>query len=95
MFISSARIEKLTVVPSRIVADSMDMLKKIGLIAASAILLISSGCGYHTAGQATRIPSNIRNIAIPAFGNQTQTFASSKKSLRRWFVSLLAARNSA
>jgi len=32
------------------------------------------GCGYHTAGRATRLPENVRTIAVPAFVNQTQTY---------------------
>ena len=33
-----------------------------------------SGCGYHTAGHATRLPASVRTIAVPAFVNQTQTY---------------------
>ncbi len=33
-----------------------------------------SGCGYHTAGKAVRVPVNVRTIAIPGFVNQTQTY---------------------
>ena len=33
-----------------------------------------SGCGYHTAGHATRIPASVRVIAVPVFVNQTQTY---------------------
>lgn len=32
------------------------------------------GCGYHTAGHANLLPSDLRTIAIPAFVNQTQTY---------------------
>jgi len=32
------------------------------------------GCGYHTAGHATRLPATIHNIAVPVFTNQTQTY---------------------
>ena len=32
------------------------------------------GCGYHTAGHATRIPASVRTIAVPVFVNQTQTY---------------------
>jgi outer membrane lipopolysaccharide assembly protein LptE/RlpB len=42
----------------------------IFLLAAVATL----GCGYHTAGHATRIPASVRTIAIPIFVNQTQTY---------------------
>src|SRR6476661_10859219 len=33
-----------------------------------------SACGYHTAGHANLLPSDLRTIAIPAFVNQTQTY---------------------
>jgi hypothetical protein len=32
------------------------------------------GCGYHTAGHANLLPSDLRSVAIPAFVNQTQTY---------------------
>ncbi len=38
------------------------------------ILLLSTGCGYHTAGHAVTLPSNVQTIAIPAFVNRTQTY---------------------
>jgi outer membrane lipopolysaccharide assembly protein LptE/RlpB len=34
----------------------------------------TAGCGYHTAGHANLLPSDLRTIAIPAFVNQTQTY---------------------
>jgi Lipopolysaccharide-assembly len=49
-------------------------------IAAAARMLALIGCavmvacGYHTAGHATLLPSDLRTIAIPAFVNQTQTY---------------------
>ncbi len=55
-------------------ANSKNVLKAILLIAMSMGLLLG-GCGYSTAGKATRVPANIHNIAIPAFINQTQTYA--------------------
>ncbi|HEV2961862.1 MAG TPA: LPS assembly lipoprotein LptE [Candidatus Angelobacter sp.] len=33
-----------------------------------------AGCGYHTAGRASRLPTSVRTIAIPGFKNQTQTY---------------------
>src|SRR6185369_794713 len=38
------------------------------------LCLVTAGCGYHTAGHATTIPTNVQTIAIPAFVNQTQTY---------------------
>jgi outer membrane lipopolysaccharide assembly protein LptE/RlpB len=58
------------------VADSKNMLKRslLAAIVGMAALLLS-GCGYSRAGKAVKIPANVRTIAVPAFGNQTQTFA--------------------
>jgi outer membrane lipopolysaccharide assembly protein LptE/RlpB len=36
--------------------------------------IVTLGCGYHTAGHATRIPASVRTIAVPVFVNQTQTY---------------------
>ena len=33
-----------------------------------------AGCGYHTAGRANLLPSDLRTIAIPAFVNHTQIY---------------------
>src|SRR4051794_24166709 len=54
-------------------ANSSFMLarKLLVLIAVSTTL---SGCGYHTAGKAVRIPASVQTVAIPAFVNQTQTY---------------------
>lgn len=38
------------------------------------LISLLSGCGYHTMGHASRLPANIRTIAIPGFKNQTQTY---------------------
>lgn len=48
----------------------MRFARHIFLLAALATL----GCGYHTAGHATRIPASVRTIAVPVFINQTQTY---------------------
>ena len=47
------------------------------MLVASAILtltLATSGCGYHAAGKAVRIPPYVKTLAVPAFVNQTQTY---------------------
>jgi len=40
----------------------------------TALLLGATGCGYHTAGHAVRIPESIHTIAVPAFTNRTHTY---------------------
>jgi len=39
-----------------------------------ATFFTNLACGYHTAGHANLLPSDLRTIAIPAFVNQTQTY---------------------
>ena len=41
--------------------------------ALAVLVLLSTGCGYHTAGKANLLPSDLRTLAVPAFVNQTQT----------------------
>jgi outer membrane lipopolysaccharide assembly protein LptE/RlpB len=40
----------------------------------ASLCAFSTGCGYHTAGHANLLPSNLRVLAVPAFVNQTQTY---------------------
>ncbi len=42
-------------------------------LALTACLLLA-GCGYHTAGKASRLPQQLRTIAVPAFVNKTQSY---------------------
>jgi len=37
-------------------------------------LLLTSACGYHTAGHAVTVPDDVHTVAIPAFVNQTHTY---------------------
>lgn len=46
----------------------------IRMLAALVACAIAGGCGYHTAGRANLLPSDLRTIAVPAFVNQTQTY---------------------
>lgn len=38
------------------------------------LLMMSVGCGYHTAGHSVQLPENVKTIAIPAFKNETLTY---------------------
>jgi outer membrane lipopolysaccharide assembly protein LptE/RlpB len=38
------------------------------------VILLSTGCGYHTAGKANLLPADLRTLAVPAFVNQSQTY---------------------
>lgn len=47
---------------------------RLGLGLLAACCFLGAGCGYHTAGHASLLPSDLRTIAVPAFVNQTQTY---------------------
>ena len=49
-------------------------MKNYVLTASLLLLLLSTGCGYHTAGQAAKLPAGIHTIAIPTFANNTQNY---------------------
>ena len=49
--------------------------KTLAVAALAAVLMLATGCGYHTAGsQASRLPTDVHTIAIPAFLNTTNGF---------------------
>lgn len=46
-----------------------------GYLLVTALVGISlTGCGYHAAGAATHIPTNVRTIAVPLFKNTTLAY---------------------
>jgi outer membrane lipopolysaccharide assembly protein LptE/RlpB len=48
-------------------------MRRLPIIA--ALLVTLTACGYHAVGgRSTRLPKDIRTIAVPAFTNQTQTY---------------------
>src|SRR5438876_11210329 len=49
-------------------------MRERAVVVAALLCLMSAGCGYHTAGHAAQLPDNVKTIAIPAFGNETQTY---------------------
>jgi len=53
----------------------MKHLPRMAEVAGLVILLASGACGYHVAGEGSRVlPPSIRTIAVPPFENQTLTF---------------------
>jgi lipopolysaccharide assembly LptE-like protein len=75
MFISSSRFGNQAAAFTILVADSNNMLKRALLAISAVSMMLLSSCGYSRAGKAVKIPANVRTIAVPAFVNQTQTFA--------------------
>jgi hypothetical protein len=44
------------------------------LLVSAFCLVLFPACGYHVAGQATRITPDVKTIAVPPFKNQSSTF---------------------
>jgi outer membrane lipopolysaccharide assembly protein LptE/RlpB len=40
----------------------------------AASLLLTAGCGYHTAGSAAHLPQAVHTLAVPVFQNTTQSY---------------------
>ncbi len=50
-------------------------LRRVSLISICLIgIMLSAGCGYHTAGHAVQLPENVKTIAVPPFVNETTTY---------------------
>ena len=47
---------------------------RIGITLALAVCLGASGCGYRTGSHSSRLPTEVKTIAVPAFTNQTQNY---------------------
>jgi outer membrane lipopolysaccharide assembly protein LptE/RlpB len=47
-------------------------MSKVALVLLA--LLVSAGCGYHTAGHVAQLPESVKTIAVPAFKNETVTY---------------------
>lgn len=44
------------------------------LIVVALLALLATSCGYSSAGHASKLPNQVRTIAVPAFVNKTQTY---------------------
>jgi outer membrane lipopolysaccharide assembly protein LptE/RlpB len=49
-------------------------LSGIRTLAVLAIIAGLCGCGYHAAGHGSRLPQDVKVLAVPMFVNQTQTY---------------------
>jgi len=55
-------------------ASATENFFRLSIIPLLFVLLLSSGCGYHVAGNTSHLPSSWQTIAIPAFTNDTTTY---------------------
>ena len=54
--------------------DAPRGLHRVLSAACLLVVLLSSGCGYHTAGHASQLPDAVKTIAVPTFKNETSTY---------------------
>jgi Lipopolysaccharide-assembly len=45
-----------------------------GVLAVAMLCLLLTSCGYKTASHSSRLPTEVKTIAVPAFTNQTQSY---------------------
>lgn len=53
---------------------ALNPAKNIACAFALLAALALSGCGYHAVGHSTRLPQDVKVLAVPMFVNQTQTY---------------------
>jgi outer membrane lipopolysaccharide assembly protein LptE/RlpB len=44
------------------------------IAAITLLLLVTAGCGYHTSGQAVRLPTDLHTLYVPTFVNATSIY---------------------
>jgi outer membrane lipopolysaccharide assembly protein LptE/RlpB len=49
-------------------------MRKIAMASLVPMLLAVSGCGYHTLGAATHLPSDVRTLSVPVFATRTEAY---------------------
>jgi len=47
---------------------------KMAVMLVSLVWTCVAGCGYHTLGAATHLPSNVRTLSIPVFATRTEAY---------------------
>jgi outer membrane lipopolysaccharide assembly protein LptE/RlpB len=50
------------------------LIKQVSRSFAVAVAVLLSGCGYHQVGAATRLPPDVRTLAVPIFQSKVQAF---------------------
>ncbi len=47
---------------------------RVFLATALGLAVLAGGCGYHVAGRGSRLPANLKTLAVPALGNRTTRY---------------------
>jgi len=49
-------------------------MRNIAIAVVSSALMGLAGCGYHTLGAATHLPTNVRTLSVPVFATRTEAY---------------------
>lgn len=49
-------------------------MRKFLLASLTAMVLVFTGCGYHTVGAATHLPAGVQTLAVPVFATHTEAY---------------------
>jgi len=49
-------------------------MRQFLLVATAFVLLLHTGCGYHTLGAATHIPPGVQTLSVPVFATRTEAY---------------------
>jgi outer membrane lipopolysaccharide assembly protein LptE/RlpB len=49
-------------------------MRKFVFVPAALLLLGATGCGYHSLGSATHLPSDVHTLAVPVFATRTEAY---------------------
>jgi hypothetical protein len=52
----------------------MKFMHRVAKALVSLALMCVSGCGYHTLGAATHLPSSVRTLSVPVFATRTEAY---------------------
>ncbi len=50
------------------------MRRSLSLTCSAMLLLLVTACGYHTAGKAVRLPSDLHTVYVPGIANASQAY---------------------
>jgi len=50
------------------------MRRSLILTCSALLLMLSTACGYHTAGKAVRLPSDLHTVYVPGIANASQAY---------------------
>jgi Lipopolysaccharide-assembly len=54
--------------------NASQVTRRLMFIGIASLLAVTAGCGYHTGGQAVRLPTDLHTLYVPTFINGTSSY---------------------